>query len=336
MVVATAPDVLDTLADCLESGDTLLAALEKVATASAATASWAHHVRQAVRSEASAAQALRASNVLGADELWLLLVDDPDAVASTLRVLALRRRRSVARLRAIRWGLAGPFGLGALTVVLDPLPHLITGEDYLWPVLRGLLTLLVLAVAVFVILPAVLRRPHVLRSCAAVPGVRRLAALYAEEELVTAFVPFVDRLDRGGVRAAGFTAAASFLAWSPLGDALRARAPAVESPSGSVAMGGLEPLAGRLSPATHLAIIGGMASKHLAERLTQRGEAIARVLTARLRLVARIGAYTLVILFSISSLAGMIARGIPGMPLLPGGATSPDEKQLEELLKQLQ
>jgi hypothetical protein len=79
-----------------------------------------------------------------------------------------------------------------------------------------------------------------------------------------------------------------------------------------------------------------MASKRLAERLAQRGEAIALLLTARLRLVARMGAYTLVILFSISSLAGMIARGIPGMSLIPGGATSPDEKQLEELLKQLQ
>jgi hypothetical protein len=228
-----------------------------------------------------------------------------------------------------------PFGLGALTVVLDPLPHLITGEDYVWPVLRGLLALLVLAIAVFAGLPAVLRRPRVLRMCTAVPVIRRLAALYAEEELVTAFVPFVDRLDRGEVRA-GFTAAASFLSWSPLGDALRGPAPAVGSPSGSLAMGGLEPLAGRLSLATHLAIVGGVASKRLAERLAQRGEAIALVLTARLRLLARMGAYTVVILFSISSLVGLIARGIPGMSLVPGGATSPDEKQLEDLLKQLQ
>ena len=336
MVVATAPDVLDTLADCLESGDTMLAALDKVAKASAATASWAHHVRQTVRADASAAQVLRASNVLDDDELCLLSAEAPAAVASTLRAVALRRRRSVARVRAIRWGLVAPFGLGALTVVLDPLPHLITGEDYVWPVLRGLLVLLVLAVAVFAALPAVLRRPRVLRLCTAVPGIRRLAALYGEEELVTAFVPFVDRLDRGEVRAAGFTAAASLLAWSPLGDALRAPAPAVASPSGPLATGGLELLARRLSLATHLAIVGGMASKRLAERLAQRGEAIALLLTARLRLVARMGAYTLVILFSISSLASMIARGIPGMSLIPGGATSPDEKQLEELLKQLQ
>jgi hypothetical protein len=101
-------------------------------------------------------------------------------------------------------------------------------------------------------------------------------------------------------------------------------------------MGGLEPVARQLSLATDLAIVGGVASKHLAQRLAQRGEAIALFLTARLRLVARIGAYALVVLFSVSSLVGMISRGLPGMPTLPGGATSPEEKQLEELMKQLE
>lgn len=101
-------------------------------------------------------------------------------------------------------------------------------------------------------------------------------------------------------------------------------------------MGGLEALASLLSPATDLAIIGGVASKRLQERLARRGDAIALRLTARLRLVARIVAYTLVVLFSASSLLGMISRGLPGMPTLPGGAVSPDQKELEDLLKELE
>jgi hypothetical protein len=163
------------------------------------------------------------------------------------------------------------------------------------------------------------------------PGVRRLAALYAEEELTTALVPFVEG---GEVRTAGLTVAASLLAWSPLREGLRVAAGAVRLPSTPLPMGGLEPLARQLSLATNLAIVGGGASKRLEKRLAQRGEAINLLLTARLRLVVRIGAYALVVLFSISSLVGMISRGLPGMPTLPGGATSPDQKELEELMKQ--
>lgn len=330
--------LLDALADCLESGDTLFEALEKVATAGGAAEHWAHEVRRSVRTEVPVARALRESNVLDDDELSLLSAEGADVVvASALHAVALRRRRSLARRRAIRWGLVGPFGFGALTVVLDPLPNLITGGAYLWPVLRGLLALFILTFAIVAGIPALFRdqraRPRALRLCTAVPGVRRLAALYAEEELTTALVPFVDS---GEVRTAGLTAAASILAWSPLREALRVATRQVRSPSKPLPMGGLEPVARQLSLATDLAIVGGVASKHLAERLTQRAEAITLLLTARLRLVARIGAYALVVLFSVSSLVGMISRGLPGMPTLPGGATSPEEKQLEELMKQLE
>jgi hypothetical protein len=210
----------------------------------------------------------------------------------------------------------------------------LSGGAYLWPVFRGLLTLFILSFAVVAGIPALLRDPRArswaLRLCTSMPGVRRLAALYAEEELTTALVPFVEG---GEVGAAGLTAAASLLAWSPLREGLRVAAGAV--PSTALTMGGLEPLARQLSLATNLAIVGGVASKRLPERLAQRGEANHLLLTARLRLVARIGAYALVVLFSVSSLVGMIARGLPGMPTLPGGATSPEQKELEDLMKQL-
>jgi len=336
-MMTTDAGLLDALADCLESGSTLVEALEKVAKAGQAAEQWAQHVRRSAQSEVPAARALGESRVLDGEELCLLSAAGTDAaVASALRAVALRRRRSLARRRAIRWGLLGPFALGALTVVVDPLPNLVTGGAYFWPVFRGLFMLLIVSLAVVAGIPALLRDPRAhsraLRLCSSVPGVRRLAALYAEERLTTALVPFVEG---GEVRTAGLTAAASLLAWSPLGESLSVAARAVRPPSMPQPMGGLEPLARQLSLATNLAIVGGEASKRLEGRLAQRAEAITLLLTARLRLVVRIAAYALVVLFSVSSLAGMISRGLPGMPTLPGGAISPDQKELEELMKQL-
>jgi hypothetical protein len=336
-MLPTEPAILEALADCLQAGDTLSEALEKVATAGATGGAWAHQVRPSVRAGVPVARALRESNVLDDDEVSLLSADSDGAtLAPALRAVAIRRERSLARRRALRWGLVGPFVLGAVTVLLDPLPAVITGGAYAWPVLRGLSVLVIATLAIVAGVPALLRRPHArpraLRICTRVPGLRRLAALYAEEELTTALAPFGDR---GEVTPGGRRAIASLLAWSPLGERLAAASPPVASAT-PLPMGGLDPLASLLSPATDLAIIGGIASKRLPERVTQRGDAIALRLTARLRLVARIGAYGLVVLFSATSLLGMISRGLPGMPTLPGGAATPDQKEIEDLLKELE
>ncbi len=343
-MLPTEPALLDALADCLESGDTLSEALGKVATAGPAAAEWAQQVHRPLRAGVPATRALLESGVFDDEERALLSTDGEVALAPALRAVAARRQRSVARRRALRWSLAGPLAFAALTVLLDPLPELVTGGAYAWPVLRGLLVLAVVTLAIVAGAPALLRRKQArvrtLRICARVPGVRRLAALYAEEELAIALAPFGDR---GEITATGMKRIAALLAWSPLGEGLavasRPVAPAtplpMEGPMGGP-MGGLEALAGLLSPATDLAILGGVASKRLQERLARRGEAIALRLTARLRLVARVAAYTLVVLFSASSLAGMISRGLPGIPTLPGGAASPDQKELEDLLKELE
>ena len=336
VMLPTEPVLLDALADCLESGDALSEALDKVATAGPAAAGWAQQLHRPLRAGIPAARALLESGVLDDDERALLSTDGDVALAPALRAVAVRRQRSSTRRRAVRWSLAGPFAFAALTVLLDPLPELIAGGAYAWPVLRGLLVLVVVTLAVVAGAPALLRRPRsrpwALRICTRVPGVRRLAALYAEEELTTALAPFGDR---GEITPAGLRGIASLLAWSPLGERLAVASPPV-APATQLPMGGLEALASLLSPATDLAIIGGVASKRLQERLARRGDAIALRLTARLRLVARIVAYTLVVLFSASSLLGMISRGLPGMPTLPGGAVSPDQKELEDLLKELE
>ena len=337
IMVPTEPALLEALADCLESGDLLSVALDKIAMAGQAAAGWAQQVRRPLQANLPAARALLESGVLDDDERSLLGVDgDVAALPPALRAVAVRRRRSVARRQTLRWGLVGPFAFAALTVLLDPLPQLVTGGAYAWPALRGLLVLVVVALAIGAGAPALLRgkqaRLGALRACTRVPGVRRLAALYAEEELALGLAPFGDG---GTIAAPGLTRIASLLAWSPLGERLAA-ASRTGGPATTLPMGGLDPLASLLSPATDLAILGGVASNRLQERLAQRGDAMALRLTARLRLVARIAAYTLVVLFSASSLLGMISRGLPGIPTLPGGAASPDQKELEDLLKELE
>jgi hypothetical protein len=337
-MISSAPALLDALADCLESGDTLLEALAKVATAGGAVEDWARHVRPSVCADVAIARALRESNVVDDEELSILSAGGAGAaLGPALRAVVLRRRRSVARRRALRWGLLGPFVFGAVTVVLAPLPEIVTGGSYVWPVLRGLFALAFLTLVIIVGVPALLRGPRARSRALAfstrVPGFRHLAALYAEEELTAALAPF---LGAGDPSAAAWTAVASLLAWSPLGEALLAASRTVRSPAKPLPMGGLEPLARHLSAATSLALVGGVASKRLPEQLARRGEEIAPRLTAHLRLVTRLGAYALVVLVSASSLVGMIARGLPGMPVFPGGATSPDQKELEDLLKELQ
>jgi hypothetical protein len=340
-MITTDVALLEAVGDCLESGDSLSHALGKVAMAGGAAGWWTEYVGRSVRGDGSAASALRATGLFEPDELTLLPTEGSDAaVGGPLHAVAQRRRRGLARRRAVLWSLVGPFAFATLTVLLDPLPNLVTDEPFLWPLMRGVLVLVILALGFFVGLPALLRnqraRSGLLRACSAVPGLRWFTTLYAEEELTTALVPFIEGQE---VRVAGLLATSSLLAWSGLGAPLRGAAasarPASTGPA-ALPMGGLEPVARQLSLATNLAVLGGVTSKHLAQRLAQRGEAISTLLTARLRLAVRIVAYAFVAMLSISSLVGMISRGLPGMPTLPGGDTTPDQQQLEDLLKQLE
>jgi hypothetical protein len=330
--------LLDALADCLESGESLVGALEKVATVGGAAGPWAQWVRRHVQADLPVAAGLRASGVLDESELELLAADGAsDTAGALLHAVVLRRRRRSARRRAILWGLVGPVGIGALTVVLDPLPNLVSGGAYLWPACRGLLIVTVMTLAVVAGIPAIFGHPRLrlraLRLCMAMPGIRWFAEQHAEEELTAALTPFIDG---GEVRGAGLAAAASLLPWSPLCDDLRAAGCAAQRPPAPAAMGGLEPLARHLSVGTKLAIVGGVASRRLAERLVQRREAVTASLTVRVRLVARIGAYALVVFFSITSVANMVSHGLPAMPTIPGVTESAEQKQLDELLKQLE
>jgi hypothetical protein len=335
-MTTTDPALLAALGDCLASGDTLPQALGRIEMAGATARYWTAVVRRTAGSDAPVGAALRGSSLFREDERLFLPTDGAGSqVALPLQAVATRRRRAAARRRAIRWGLVGPFAFAALTIIFDPLPNIITDEPFVWPIVRGLLVLSVLTAVIVAGVPALLRDPRtrnrLLRVFSAVPGLSWFATQHAEEELATALTAFVEDEQ---ITPAGLAAAASLLAWSPFAAALRT-ASATPRSEALLPMGGLEPVVRHLSLATNLAIVGGVASRRLGERLRLRADAIEVALTSRLRLALRIAAYALVVVLSIISLVGMISRGLPGMPSLPGGSSSPDQQQLEDLLKQL-
>ena len=312
--------LLEALADCLSIDHDLPAALGRLVAVGGPAPAWAERIRRA-RPGLSLAETLDAAHVLDEPDARLLAVaPDSETRVAVLRALTRRRRRDDVRKRAVLIGLLGPFGVALLTVLLDPLTNLVGGGSYFRPALRGVF-MLVLASATLVLgASAVLRRPGsrslALQVTSRVPGFAWFAGMHAEEEVTSILAGFVRD---GQVPAAGVAAAGSAIAWSPL-----------------VHGQGFDPWTAKLSLETRLAWVGGNASGHLAERLLTRAQQLTGSLTARVRLATRIGAYGLIFLWSLGSVVSMVSRGLPGMPQLPGAGSSADQKQLEELMKQLE
>ncbi len=335
-MIATPPPLLDAFADCLQAGEPLDGALTKVALAGLTGSRWAQHVRRFARRDTTIAATLRAAGVLDDHEQALVSAPGADEVLpDLLRAIATRRRRRATRASAVLRALVGPFFFAALTVVLDPLANLVTGGDFLWPATRGLVLLVVATLAAIAGTRAALRGaksgPAFIGLVSRLPVARILGQSYLEEELTTFVAPFAAG---GTISPAGLRAVFSVLEWARLPPEL---GPIAEH--AAPGMSGLEAVAKRLSLETNLAIIGGVASGRIAARLRERGDAIATVLTARLRVLVRAASYALVVVLSIGSLANMVARGLPGVPHLPGGhdlGEASEEKQLEELMKELQ
>jgi hypothetical protein len=330
-MIAADADFLDVLAACLGAGVPLPDALSRIETAGPQAARWVQRIRPFAQPGSSLEGALLAARILdGAESALLALAVTPDAVEALLRALAVRGRRRSALRGTILRGLIGPFAIAALTVVLDPLPNLFGSASCVWPVFRGLLVLALLSAFVVFSVPALLRSPTLgprLRgACAGMPGLAWLAALHAEGELVTASAPFVAR-PQGGSE--GLLAVSSLFAWSPLAEKVRAVA-AAGAPDLA-----LQRLAPHLSLATNLSIVSGVASKHLAWRLAARGEEIATELVAHTRIVIRVAAYALVVVLTLQSLASLLSRALPGMPLVPGADPSTEQKELDEAMKHL-
>ena len=77
-------------------------------------------------------------------------------------------------------------------------------------------------------------------------------------------------------------------------------------------------------------------SQGLAARLAARGDEIDAELTRRLRFVVRVIAYGLVVVLSFGSFVNMVSRALPGGAPLLGGMQSADQKELEEIMKELE
>ncbi len=325
--------LLDVLAACLGAGAPLPEALSRLEVAGPEASRWVQRVRPFVRPGGSVESALFAARAIDASEhAFLASAVTPDAIAGVLHALVLRRRRRDVLRSAIFRGLLGPFAIAALTVILDPLPNLIGSGSYVGPVFRGLLVLGLMTALVVVGVPAMLRSPiygpRALAICARFPGLDWLAARHAEADFVTMSAPFVARPEVGS---AGLLATSALLAWSPLGQRVRAAALGGATAQGAA----LAAVAPHLSLATNLSIVSGTASGHLAARLTERGEEIAAELTKSLRVAVRVAAYTLVVLLSLGSLASMLSRALPGASL-PGATLTEEQKELDEIMRELE
>jgi hypothetical protein len=337
-MTATTPLLLDTLADCLSAGDSFPVALGKIGAAGPAAGVWAAHVGNSAHGATKVGDVLGASGLIDDVERTLLATEGAEGgLPALLRAVAERRRRQITRRATLLRGLVGPFLVAAITVVLDPLPNLLGDGDFAWPAVRGLLLLCALSLAAVVAVRWLFGDPSArrvtLRAIMSVPGARYFGALHLEEELTTALAPFAVG---GAVADTGLRVAASVVAWSPIAEPLRLSGRADRATADPPApMGGLAPLAGKLSPETHLAILGGVATKRLGERLAARGNAISAQLTQRTRLLVRVSAYGLVLVLSTISVVGMVGRGLPTMPN-HSHLGAADQKQLDELMKVLE
>jgi hypothetical protein len=122
------------------------------------------------------------------------------------------------------------------------------------------------------------------------------------------------------------------LGWSPLAERVRVAALAnATTPEWALAR-----LAPSLSIATNLSIVSGIASNQLGARLASRGEEIADLVTTRLRVGIKVVAYVLVVLLSLASLASLVSRALPWASGLPGVAPTTEQKELDEVMKELE
>jgi hypothetical protein len=325
---------LDALAACLRAGLPLDDALLRLETAGGGASRWVKRVRPFVRPGETVEKALAGAGTIDEGEQALLApATTPDAVAGLLEAISARRRRRARLLRSVLGGLLGPFAVAAITVVLNPLPALLFGSigEYVGSVVLGFLVLGVVTGLIAVGLPVLLQSPkagpRTLGLLARIPLVDLLVGRHAEAELLTIVGPYT-----GGPEAApaAMAAAAAVLDWARLGRA--ARATTAEEPAGALVR-----LAPHLSQATNLAVVEGVAGGKLPARLAARGEEIDAALTKNVRLVARIVAYTLVVVLSLGAYVDLVGRALPGgnIPLLEG-MPSGEQKDLDELMRELE
>jgi hypothetical protein len=307
-------DLLEALAATLELGVAPIEALALVARAGPASARVARQLSEALRTQ-TLTVALTVQKLLAPEERALVAFAEETArLPSALRWVVERRRIRSERHRVLVGSTVGPLLFTVLTLVAEQVPAVFLGTSSFWGTLR---TIVLVGASVACVVLGLTRAPRLPRARLALSRVPLLSSLLqlddeaATDALITVFA---DRNDL-----ALTLPATRALYAGPYAEALAAVA---ADPLGSVPTFS-EPFA--------LALRVGLRVGDLPARLAAFHRAAQAKLTARLRVLARVLAYTVLSVVVLHGLLKFLSSPLPGI----GGdlGNSPEMRELERELE---
>jgi type II secretory pathway component PulF len=325
-------ELLEALADCLAAGVATPAALEVLEGGGRSGRDLARALAAASESGELADAIARAMRVSDEEAVLLIEAERRGRLPAALALCAARRREARALRRQLAQAAATPLLLALLTVLLAPLPRLILGGGYAGAALRGAAAVLAVAGVGLLLLPWLFAHPRhgagLRARLARIPLLGRLVRLDAEAGFAGALgvlggaaPPALEVVEVAGRvwRSPQLARAAAQAARIP------ARASSAQRPSPSEA----------LSPELALTMATGAAAGGLADRLGRFRLRARDQLTARLRGIARVLAFALLVAVSLQGLRQLMSQSLPG--LMPGlGVPGLETPELKELERELQ
>lgn len=309
-------ELLEALAANLETA-TAPEALAVIARAGPASARLARTIEEQLR-VGSMAKALSAAGLISRDEEALITVGEEAArLPAALRCLVERGRVAVERRRVVRNVVIAPLSLAAMSILAEQLPAMVLGGGSL---VHAFGTVALLAAATAGLLLGLPRLwSHAIWGArlrdvvAKIPFMRALARGDAEERAAAVVAAFADKGDLGRA-----PLAARAIVPAPFAEAL---ALVAANPFAPITM---------FSESFGLALATGARTGDLSARLAALHQVAARATTARLRSIARVAAYAVVLVVFLHSAAQLLSTPIPGL----GGdlGNSPEMRELEKEL----
>jgi len=312
--------LLSALAAATAAGLTPSEACSTIARAGPASARLARRLDEAMQGKGLTA-ALGVVVGLDAEErLVLALGEEAGELGAALRWASERRAARRARFVALRGVVIAPLLITVTTVLTEPLPAVALGTGSMWPTVRALLWACGATLAAWLIVRRLLTLPRV------AAGVRALGRA----------IPLWSRLVRIDDEARCAALVATFARDGSLGVAPRAaRALLPAAQAHALERADAEPLAAlsSLSEPLALALAVGQRTRALADRLAEfRRDAEARV-TARLKLLVQLVAWSAVLITALHAGRQLMTMQLPGLGGDLGGlGNMPELKELEREL----
>jgi len=310
-------ELLEALAANLETA-TAPEALAVIARAGPASARLARVVEERLRAGSLAAALAEAKLITRPEQALVAVGEEAARVPAALRCLVERGLVADERRRVVRNVVIAPLSLAAMSILAEQLPAMVLGGGSLG---RAFITVALMAAATAALLIGLPRLwAHAiwgarLRAAAAkIPFARALARGDAEERAAAVVAAFADKGDLGRA-----PLAARAIVPAPFADAL---ALAAANPFAPITT---------FSESFGLALATGARTGDLPARMAKLHHAAARATTARLRSIARVVAYAVVLIVFLHGAAQLLSTPLPGL----GGdlGNSPEMRELEKELE---